>query len=615
MYKIKSEQIEIISLFLIVLSFISISLFLPIYDTINGFHNLILDKYQLIWYDGKSPANFYLVKNIIERNSISFPKGYLFDNIQVENLIDFFEVDGRFYPQFNPISNYLYATILYSFSLTTDIQLFKGMLILNIIFSALILLIFYHVQRILGLNNVYSLISTFMAGIATSILIYSRYLFIDHQIMSLTFILLIYFILKNKKKTSTKINIFITLLFSFYLVLLSYIYLVLLFFIVLSYFFIKYKPIQFKFLIITILISCLFSIYLQFFYPKLSTTYKFRDIPNGIKNYVKIANLNIFTVFSKYVNALDYSIFGYHDVTSVWKLYRTFAYIYTFEELKGNALFLSSNGLFASLFGPRGIVYNSPYLIFSILGIFFYKRKKEKNLLLVIIILIILTYGLFNLRWQGGLSPRYIRYYTMPILFLTFFSFYYIQQTKNILVKIIFLVLIILSILNITSLSVRADWTYEHEADLVSYDLVLWPWYPPKPQENIINLYLTEQGESVEWKFGGEAGCKAYGSLEGIITDVCNCEYATYAERTINIPWGKIRANITACGRNGDGVTGKFYFGKIEKEIFIPSDLCVKESILIENSTGEHSIILKSKKYGECIGETVIWKLITIEEI
>ena len=106
---------------LIVLSLILISLFLPIYDRTNGFHNLIFDDYILTWYDGRSPANFHMVKNIIENGSISFSKGYLIGDIPVENHYDFFEKDGRYYPNFFFFGDYIYTSILYFFSFSSDI--------------------------------------------------------------------------------------------------------------------------------------------------------------------------------------------------------------------------------------------------------------------------------------------------------------------------------------------------------------------------------------------------------------------------------------------------------------------------------------------------------------
>ena len=135
----------------------------------------------------------------------------------------------------------------------------------------------------------------------------------------------------------------------------------------------------------------------------------------------------IFNVYENYVNALDYSIYGYHNINSIFKSFRSFSYIHGFKEEKGNALFLFTSGLFGSLFGPKGFVYNSPFLIFSILGIFSYKQKEKKNFLALTIILFLVLFGFFNFYWYGGVTPRYVRHFQIPILLLSFFSFYCLQ--------------------------------------------------------------------------------------------------------------------------------------------------------------------------------------------
>jgi hypothetical protein len=583
---------------------------LPVYDNVNGFHNLFFDNYKLTWYDGKSPDNFYIIKNILEGKSIFFPKGYLINNIKVEDNVDFIEKNGFFIPIYGSFSNYIYAGILYFIPFSSDLQMFKATTFLTMLFSAITIFFFYITQRLLGLNTRYAIISTFVAGIATSVLIYSRYLFIDHVILSLLYVCLIYVFLKNQKIKSFKIEILAMIFFSFILVLLWYDYLILISFIFLSYIFIKYRLIRSKKILI-FPVSLAFIILIPLFLPYFGVTSMSRI--SGVKEIIKIFDIPVFEVFSKYINALDYSVFGYHNETSLWILNRKFSYIYAFEELKGNAIFLASYSLFGSLFGPRGFVFNSPYLIFSLLGIFVYERKKERNFLLAIILFIILTYGLLNLRWQGGYSPRYLRYYTIPILFLTFFSFYYIQETKNNLVKLIFLVLVILSILNVTSLGIRADWTYEHEADLVSYDLVLWPWYSPV-EEGKIDLLLYTQSEQTRW-YIGEDQCVYKEPSRGIITDICGCKVNSSTTRIIDIPWENVEINITACAdeSGGDGTIGYFKFDNYSEKIFINSNSCKETHIALNNTKGQHKINLQSGSFGKCAGEWVVWKEIMIK--
>lgn len=619
---------------IIAILFVIFSIALPVYDNVNGFHNLIFDNYKLTWYDGRSPLNFYLIKNIIENGSTSFQRGHLINDIRIEDYYDFIEKDNKYYPIFSYLSDYFFAGILYKIPFFTDLQLFKMIIFIMIIFSSLILIFFYHIQKILGLGKKYASISTLVGGLGTGVLIYSRYLFINDIIQVLMCFVLIYVILRNLRKFK-KLDLKNELLIITSLLLLliffwPFIEEIIFIFVFFSYFLIKKNLIKHtKSYLSLFLLFIIFAIILdKVYFSNINTDPRYQWESN-ITNEIDIFGYNIFSAFPNYVRALDYIIYGYHDIFSVWKLSRIYPLIsYAFEKIPGNAVFIKSHSLFDSIFGTKGFVYNSPFLIFSIFGILYYKNKTKKNLvnLIISLTILILIYCLFYPMWYGGVTPRYNRNLIIPALFLSFFAFYYIQEIEKIFkqswkvwaVRILFIILVILSILNVTSLAIRADWTYEHEADLVSYDLVLWPWYPINQQENVINLYLTEQGESVEWKFGGETNCKAYGSLEGIITDVCNCEYITYAERTIKIPWEKIRINVTACSKSDGDVIGRFYFDKIEKELIIPSDSCKTESILIANMTNlenNHNIILKSEKYGECVDETVFWKLITIEKV
>ncbi len=606
---------DILSSLFIFSFFILFSILLPIYDEVNGFYNLIFDEYELTWHDGRSPLNFHFISNFLMNKQISFSKEYFMNNQLQNYLFDLIEINGKYYLRYPAIGNYIFIGMLYFFPLSSNLQIFKTIIFLIILFSAGTLVLFYKIQILLNLKRKFALVSSIISGVATSILIYSRYLFLNELMYTFIFMLFLYFLFKYWGKSSNRIDIFLSVIFSIFLLVFSYNFLP---FLLLSYFFFKYKLIRsYKIYFLTLTIT--FFIFFLWSY----TSPFSRSSREVFKEAVLPPTYGPVRIYPHYIPALDYSIYGYHNLTSIRKLDRYFAYIYAFQEKAGNAIFLFTHGLFGSLFGPKGFVYNSPFLIFSIFGIFIYKQKRKRNFLTFTIFLIIISVS-FTFMWYGGVTPRYIRHYNIPILLLSFFSFYYIQEvskeknkTKKYLVYVIFITLTILSILNVSSLAVRADWTYEHEANLVSYDLVLWPWYPPKPQENVVNLYLTELGESVEWKFGGRiGGCKAYGDLSGIVTPLCNCEFASYAEREIDIPWKNIRINITACSREGDGVIGRFYFDRIEKEIIIPSEYtCQKISFIIKNSEGKHTLMLKPKIYKRCVDEIVIWKLITIEEI
>lgn len=84
-----------------ILTVLLISLFvfllLPIYDRTNSLHNLFFEEYKIIWYDGRSPANFYTILRIMKNEPILFPKGFLIDNMKVENLFDFTKKEKKIF--------------------------------------------------------------------------------------------------------------------------------------------------------------------------------------------------------------------------------------------------------------------------------------------------------------------------------------------------------------------------------------------------------------------------------------------------------------------------------------------------------------------------------------
>ena len=108
----------------------------------------------------------------------------------------------------------------------------------------------------------YSLISTLIAGIATSMLIYSRYLFLAETLYTLLFMLLIYIILRNWKKQNR--DILISFIFALYIFFSHSVEFGLVLFIFFLYLFHKYKIIKFVsiFVIFNILALLLSSFYI-----------------------------------------------------------------------------------------------------------------------------------------------------------------------------------------------------------------------------------------------------------------------------------------------------------------------------------------------------------------
>jgi hypothetical protein len=225
----------------------------------------------------------------------------------------------------------------------------------------------------------------------------------------------------------------------------------------------------------------------------------------------------------------------------------------------------------------------------------------------------LISFGLFNFIWHGGITPRYVRNFQIPILLLSFFSFYYIQKTKNIFIKLIFFLLIILSILNVSSIAIRADWTYMHEADLVSSDLILWPWLNPKEKISNETMIQITSAEIPKWILKGEEDCKAsFGSM-GLLTDPCFCIYDSWAERRIKLERNMSKIEIRACASTAgnDGTKGLIFIDeKPVGEIYIKSNSCSKEIFQVDISEGEHKIKLKSGINGTCDAEATFWKSI-----
>jgi|GEM_PF-2070535 len=603
--KIEEECLLAVALFIL------FSISLPIYDKVNGFHNLLFDNFKLVWYDGRSPLNFYIIKNIIKENKISFEKGYLIDGIPVESFFDLRrnENDGRYYPVFSVLSNYIFAAILYPFRSLDDLQLFKSIVIINIFLYSILLIVFYYTQKTLGIKSSYASLSTFVCSIATSILIYSRYLFISDTFIWLTFFVLVYLIVKKWKNKDGE-DIWVILSSLLFFVFLENVVFILMVSTALGYFLLKYKMIKNV------------KLYLLSVFLAISFVYFFRTFILGLTqkslSSIKLYGYGgpLFVVFPNFIPALDFEIYGYYNISSAFRTLRIYPQLlYSFEEPPGNAIFLYLYGVFSFIFGPKGFVYNSIFLIFSIFGMFLYKDKIKMFIIWVLIFYILflcIWYGI----WYGGVTPRYNRFSTLPAMFLTFFSFYYIQEISKKksrnkwVVYTIFTILVILSVLNVTSLAIRADWNYEHEADLFSYDLVLWPWYPPKEETTNETTILLTSAEIPKWTLGGEGNCKAsFGSI-GLVTDPCLCRYDSWAERKIeleNISAIKIEACASLAGN--DGTKGLILIDeKLIGEIFIESYSCSKKTFQVNVTPGVHTIKLKSGIYGVCNGEGIFWR-------
>jgi len=602
MIKLKEYQLALIACSV----FLVISIFLPIYDGTNGLHNLIFDNYTLVWYDLRTPTNFFLILNILENNSISFPQGYILGNIPIEICtVDFVKIKNRYYPVFPIFYLFMFIPILKILPRSPQIIYFKCLILMNILIHTITLFIFYFIQRKLGLKRKFSFISTAIIGVSSSFLIYSHYLFIKETLLIFFFTLILFIIIKkNKQKFIYKENLLAFLISLFLLFGIGSRTISLSLFLIFLYLLWKYEKIH------------SFSIYILYFILiNMLTSFIYINLILGSKGIFFDSKISfeqqLFMIFPEYVSALNYNTFGYTNLSDVTAT-RIFSFIYGFSDKFGNALFIAVHHVFDVLFGPKGFIFNSPFLIFSIFGIFVYPKSKNKNLLLIFILIFYFFNSIANINPLGGATPRYVRHFDIPILILTFFSFYYIQNEKRLWIRLIFAFLVVLSILNVTCLAIRADWTYEHEADLVSYDLCLWPYIPVT---NIMEYNLTRKVEQSKWIMGGEDNCRAQITDEGLMTDVCECRHNSWAEKNILFT-GNMNLSINACTHyaGGDGVKAKIYLdNEVINEFFIPSNTCVTKTIPINTTKTTHTIKLYSTINGTCDTEMVIWKSLVLK--
>lgn len=481
----KLKENDLAKAAILFLFFAAFAILLPSFNAADGLYNKFFDNYKIFWADGRTPSNFALIRNIITSHGISFPKGYIIYDKPVEANYDFWQIGTKFYPTFSYYSDYFFAFFLFAFRTLPDLTLYKAIVLLNVIFSSVIISIFYLIQRNLGLKPPFSFLSSMLAGIATSVLIYSKYLFINETLTTMFFMLFFYFILKTKKNSNKMNKVLLFLSFFAFLLFVPNVSVTVVAFLLFFYHIYKLK-IYDKFfpLVVIILVAMLVAEnYQKIEIFKGAQFFGDRgDEPPPISYTLRFYNyITVFNLYKTYIPALDYSIYGYNNLTSADKLTREYSYLYAFEN-KGNAIFATFYGLFAPLFSEKGFVYNSPFLIFSIFGLFSYfsnPKNEYKEFMIHTILFFLIIFGLLNFTWYGGVTPRYVRYFNVPILLLTFFAFYFIQHnTKNKLMLAVFLILAVFSILNVVSLAIREDWTYEVYGQLVSYDLVLWPFVP-----------------------------------------------------------------------------------------------------------------------------------------
>jgi hypothetical protein len=165
---------------------------------------------------------------------------------------------------------------------------------------------------------------------------------------------------------------------------------------------------------------------------------------------------------------------------------------------------------------------------------------------------------------------------------------------------------------NSISLAIRTDWSYEKITDLVSYDIVLWPWLPSKSEDIILDL--TKVSEQSKWNLNWEEGCnppltEPRLSIFGLELGPCECSYNNNASRSIKIPREFKYLKIEACSlfTGGDGALLEIFIDNDSYSYFINSQKC--EIIILNISKfadeNNHTITLSAKRNGVCDYEVI----------
>jgi hypothetical protein len=440
---------------------------------------------------------------------------------------------------------------------------------------------------------------TLFIGLGTSFVIYSRYLFLHNSFQALWFSALLFFFLLFEEKKS-KLRFFSFLLSSVFYInsfqALPAAVMSLLLLVWFSVFYYKEK----KFLaVFAIAMLIIFSFRLVTFLDYLNTLSLIGRKFIEEKNFLFFYNVYPSTFFAT-------------DFTPV-------SVLYSIENNLGNAIFLKFYPLFAYFFGPRGIFLNSPFLLFSFLGLMQTKKRLKIKLILLLAFLTFF-YVYINRDYEGGFIPRYVRHAEPFIFVLSIFLANYLSKEKNKFFLLIFSIFSFLSVTNCLSLSIRTDWSYEKITDLISSDIVVWPWLSIK-QENIITLDLTKVSEQAKWNLTWEEGCnppvtEPRFSSQGLELGPCGCVFKNYASRSIKIPLSMRYLEIEVCSRlsGGDGIILLVTIDNRTYSYYIESSKCEQIYINITEFADNrfHVIQLSSERNGVCDFEVLAVKKLSL---
>ena len=550
-------------LLLIILS--SLYLFIPVYD---GFEFKNVFEIEPI-FDARSPVNYVSVQKLLSNQSITFDKNFDSDFFSVKDNVDFTEYSNGFVSS-SRTGFLVFFSLLFAPFFFLGYNTFGIVIILQILISILAIMVFYHILR-LKTSKFFSFFFSIVFGFGTGIFIYSR-LFFRHNLDLLFFLFMFYFFLKHEKENKKKF---------FYL------------FLFVSFFFTitAHHNYLYTFSIIGKIFTpnlCYVLIFL-FFSKKHLKKYSKELFVFFLAVFLMISFLELFSINKgDFIGPQNFmlDIYEDHNVNSYY--YELFGSENSesslFYSYKGEGFFFNVSGFFDALFSERGIIFNSLFLLF---GLFFLFSTKTKNSALFFTLIAWDLVPSFFLIGYGGFIPRYNRLFFITMTLLAIVSFENFHKLKP-LMKLLFVSLSVLSIINVVSLGIRLDWSYESPQDLISNDIVLF--YGPSEDYGSFSEFLSVTNCSVAFSGGG------------ILLDNCFCSYpATFSTRlAVNNS-----VDFFACSRyaGGDGVNFLVNVLNRSYDFHLPSNSC--DVLRIDNISGENEFLLSTSVEGECYNERV----------
>jgi hypothetical protein len=582
------------SLVLSVFFFIfSLYFLIPIYEKEDETFRNVLIEGNKYWHDGVSPLMLAYFRNYLDKRSFSLPNTTIVDDYNKMNVSQYVDViceEGLCYPIFYNLGLRIFFEFSFFLNKILTLQPLKYLLAVNIVvYSFSILLLFLVLNKINKNKLVLNFSLSLLVGAGTSFVIYSRYLFLHNSFQLLAFMLLLYsFLLFDEKKSKVRFIIF-TLSSVFFIIFWQALPAIVVGgFIIFWFSILFYKKIEKRFLF-TYMVIILLIIFFEL--------YAFLDYLDFLsrvgKKLTKESNL-FFNLYNESLSAIDL---------------KPASILYSIRYNSGNSIFLKFYPIFGYFFGPKGIFINSPFLVFSFLGMIKFDKRKRKALLLFLLFFILIFFlGTF----EGDFSPRYVRHSEPTIVILTVFLANYLSKLKDKKTLLIFIFLATLSVSNSISIAIRTDWSYERVTDLVSYDIVLWPWLPSKSEDIILDV--TKSSEGSKWNLKWEEGCnppitEPRLSIFGLELGPCQCTFNNNASRAIKIPKEFKYLKIEACSRfaGGDGAILEIFVDNESYSYFINSQRC--DSIIINISRfaddNIHTITLSAKRNGVCDYEVI----------